>query len=66
MCILLNFMHPSVLNSGRHASVVRNVGSLVAHMSVPRYGVCMDQILLLRFLRTQFVCRTFESPVLAD
>jgi len=32
-------MHPAVLSSGRHASVMRDVGSLVAQISVPGHSV---------------------------
>jgi len=39
MCILFCSMHPAVLSSERHARVMRNVGSLVAHISVLRRGV---------------------------
>jgi hypothetical protein len=39
MCILFSSKHPAVLSSGHYASVMRDVGSLVAQISVPRHGV---------------------------
>lgn len=39
MCTLFNSMHPAVASSVLHASLMRDVGSLVAQVSVLRPGV---------------------------
>ena len=67
MCAVFSCLHPAVL-SGRHASMMRDVGNLVEHISVTRRGVFpfWIQILLQRHLRRQFIYHVFESLLLGD